>query len=96
MKKEYKRQRMKSIANMNAAKRFMKAEAEKNIELVQNNKAVIKTSSLPKLKLLYLAREASDQGCLDKLIEAYEQVLKPKLLITSRFEYKHEIQDKGN
>jgi hypothetical protein len=82
-KKKYIRQRDRNSYNKTRAITRMKKNATKTVSSLTENTFDIKVerATVPKLALLYLAKEACEQGVIDKLIKKYEDSLSLRLLV---------------
>ena len=91
MKPVNKKGRQPSFGNKVILKRSLLAKAERNAGFISTGTAKIYRPTIPKLGMLYLAKECQSMGCLDVLIDKYEASLGDRMLITTKSDWESDI-----
>lgn len=91
MKPVSKKGRQPSFGNKVTLKRSLAAKAERNAGCIATRTAKICRPTIPKLGMLYLAKECQVIGCLDVLIDEYEASLGDRMLTTTKADWESDI-----
>lgn len=89
-----KRGRPNTYGSKLALNRSMLDNAKNKAGVVKAGDGIICRPTIPKLGLLYLAKECQIIGCLDQLIDEYESSLGSRMFTTTHNDWESEVKNK--